>query len=117
MPKFLVTGGAGNVGSEMARKIASYKENQVVIIDNLLTGSIQKIPKSEFDNIRFVKADVNNFNDIASVFFAHQFDYVFHYAAVVGVKRTLANPIMVLNDVEGIKNILNLSKNTNVKRV
>jgi UDP-glucuronate decarboxylase len=117
MPKFLVTGGAGNVGSEMARKIASYPENEVVIIDNLLTGSLDKIPEPEFDNVRFIKADVNNFNDIASVFFAHHFDFVFHYAAVVGVKRTLANPILVLNDVEGIKNILNLSKNTNVKRV
>jgi len=42
---------------------------------------------------------------------------VFHYAAVVGVKRTLENPMMVLQDIEGIKNILSLSKNTGVKRV
>ena len=46
-----------------------------------------------------------------------QFDYVFHYAAVVGVKRTQENPIMVLNDIEGIKNVLQLSKNSSVKRV
>ena len=45
------------------------------------------------------------------------FDFVFHYAAVVGVKRTLKNPMMVLEDIEGIKNILLLSKNTGVKRV
>jgi UDP-glucose 4-epimerase len=48
---------------------------------------------------------------------SYHFDYVFHYAAVVGVKRTLANPIMVLNDLDGIKNILLLCKNTGVKRV
>lgn len=42
---------------------------------------------------------------------------MFHYAAVVGVKRTLENPMMVLQDIEGIKNILSLSKNTGVKRV
>ena len=47
----------------------------------------------------------------------HQFDYVFHYAAVVGVKRTQDNPIMVLNDIQGIKNVLQLAKNTSVKRV
>lgn len=117
MPKFLITGGAGNVGSEIAKKIASYPENFVVVVDNLLTGSVSKVPKTEFNNVKFIKADCNNFNDIGSVFYAYQFDYVFHYAAVVGVKRTLANPIMVLNDVEGIKNILNLSKNTGVKRV
>jgi UDP-glucose 4-epimerase len=45
------------------------------------------------------------------------FDYVFHYAAVVGVKRTLDNPITVLNDIDGIKNILSLAKNTGVSRV
>ena len=48
---------------------------------------------------------------------SHRFDYVFHYAALVGVKRTLANPSMVLEDLQGIKNILTLSKNTGVKRV
>jgi UDP-glucose 4-epimerase len=42
---------------------------------------------------------------------------VFHYAAVVGVKRTLENPIMVLDDIQGIKNILDLSKRTGVQRV
>jgi UDP-glucuronate decarboxylase len=42
---------------------------------------------------------------------------VFHYAAVVGVKRTTDNPVMVLRDIDGIRNILDLSKNTGVRRV
>jgi nucleoside-diphosphate-sugar epimerase len=42
---------------------------------------------------------------------------VFHYAATVGVKRTLDNPVKVLNDISGIKYVLSLSKNTGVKRV
>jgi UDP-glucose 4-epimerase len=46
-----------------------------------------------------------------------KFDVVFHYAAMVGVERTQLNPLGVLKDIEGIKNILNLSKETNVKRV
>jgi UDP-glucose 4-epimerase len=48
---------------------------------------------------------------------AFKFDYVFHYAALVGVARTLKNPISVLEDIEGIKHILSLSKNTGVKRI
>ncbi|HNJ61372.1 MAG TPA: NAD-dependent epimerase/dehydratase family protein, partial [Chitinophagales bacterium] len=40
-----------------------------------------------------------------------------HYAAVVGVQRTLQNPVMVLDDIKGIENILSLSKNTGVKRI
>ena len=44
-------------------------------------------------------------------------DYVFHYAALVGVQRTLDNPISVLRDIDGIKNILQLSKNIGVKKI
>lgn len=113
----LITGGAGFIGSSLAERLAADADNQIVIVDNLLTGSQEAVPVSKYDNVRFIKSDVNAFNDISSIFHAFRFDYVFHYAAVVGVKRTLANPVMVLNDLKGIDNILNLSKNTGVKRV
>ncbi|MXO06020.1 NAD-dependent epimerase/dehydratase family protein [Flavobacterium sp. HBTb2-11-1] len=115
MKTILITGGAGNVGSAMASKLAEDASCQIVIIDNLSTGNVNKIPKRE--NIVFIKADANNYNDIVPIFGRYNFDFVFHYAAVVGVKRTLENPILVLNDIEGIKNILSLSKNSGVKRV
>lgn len=115
--RILVTGGAGFVASCLAQKLADNPENTVVIVDNLLTGSESKLPVSIHNNVRFIKADVNDFNDISSIFQAFNFDYVFHYAAVVGVKRTIANPVMVLNDLNGIRNVLNLSKNTGVKRI
>ncbi|MFM7822828.1 MAG: NAD-dependent epimerase/dehydratase family protein [Bacteroidota bacterium] len=113
----LVTGGAGFVGSAIAQKLADDAANYVVIVDNLHTGTTQKLPISRFGNVKFIKANVNDFKDISSIFNAYRFEYVFHYAALVGVKRTLENPVMVLNDITGIKNVLNLSKNTGVKRV
>jgi len=115
--KILVTGGAGFIPSYLAKKLAENKQNFVVIVDNLLTGSLDKVPNSKNKNIKFIKCDVNNFDEISSVFRSYSFDYVFHYAALVGVKRTLENPVKVLNDIDGIRNILELSKNTSVKRV
>jgi UDP-glucose 4-epimerase len=88
-----------------------------VIFDNLLTGSLDKLPSKLKKNWKFIKGDVNNFRDISAVMTSNLFDYVFHYAAVVGVKRTTDNPKMVLDDIEGIKNVLDLSKNTGVKRI
>ena len=111
----LVTGGAGNVASALVKKLSQNADNFIVIVDNLSTGDIKKIPNS--DNVKFIKGNVNDYNDIVPIFGRFNFDYVFHFAAVVGVKRTLENPIMVLNDIDGIKNILSLSKNTMVKRV
>jgi UDP-glucuronate decarboxylase len=113
--RYLITGGAGNIGSALAHRLAKEEGSIVVVVDNILTGEYAKIPKK--DNVVFIKADVNNYNDVAPIFDSYNFDYVFHYAAVVGVKRTLENPMMVLNDIEGIKNILSLSKNTGVQRV
>ncbi|HNO70570.1 MAG TPA: NAD-dependent epimerase/dehydratase family protein [Bacteroidia bacterium] len=117
MKKILVTGGAGFIASCLAEKLSENSENQIVIVDNLTTGDIEKVPSSKYDNIRFIKADVNVFEDISNIFFSFQPDYVFHYAALVGVKRTLENPVKVLEDVSGIKNILNLAKSTGVKRI
>jgi UDP-glucose 4-epimerase len=117
MIKILVTGGAGNVGGALARKLVENPSYFVVIVDNLSTGSNSKLPSKEFSNWSFINCDVNNYTSISEIMLVNQFNYVFHYAAVVGVKRTQENPIMVLDDIQGIKNVLQLSKNSSVKRV
>ena len=115
--KILVTGGAGFVGSWMAKKLADDDNNYIVVVDNLLTGRTANLPVTKHNNFKFIKADVNDLSDMSSIFQAFSFDYVFHYAALVGVQRTLQNPSMVLEDLDGLKNILNLSKNTGVKQI
>jgi nucleoside-diphosphate-sugar epimerase len=115
--KILVTGAAGNIGSALVEKLLQNPDNHVVLVDNLSTGNMSKLPSDGQNNWKFIKADVNLLSDISSVMLSHQFDYVFHFAAVVGVSRTQEQPIDVLNDIEGIRNILNVSKNASVKHV
>jgi UDP-glucuronate decarboxylase len=117
MRRILITGGAGFVGSCLAEKMIMDPENYVVIVDDLSTGELVKLPHLQKSNWRFIKCNVNDYRDIAAVMLSSSFDYVFHYAAVVGVHRTQQNPVSVLNDIHGVANILNLSKNSSVKRV
>ena len=114
--RILVTGGAGFIASSLAQKLADDESNLVVIMDNLSTGDLRKLPPQK-ENIRFVKGDVNDYKDIMEIMVSYQFHYVFHYAAMVGVLRTQAHPVGVLEDLRGIENICRLSKNTGVKRV
>lgn len=112
----LVTGGAGFIGSAMAERLIRDKDNYVVVVDDFSTGHPEKLPEPA-ENYHFIKCDVNDYQDLVEIMLANHFDYVFHYAAVVGVKRTQKHPVSVLRDVKGIDNLLSISKNIGVKRV
>jgi UDP-glucuronate decarboxylase len=115
--RILVTGGAGNVGGALVRALIKDPGNSVCIVDSLVTSSLAKLPSREPGRYEFIQADVNNYSELAPVMTAGKFDYVFHYAALVGVQRTLQNPMRVLEDIEGIKNVLCLARDTGVQRV
>ena len=54
----LVTGGAGFVGSTMVDKLIEDENNFVVVVDNLATGNVKRLPSKKKTNWRFVKCDV-----------------------------------------------------------
>lgn len=118
MKTILITGGAGFIGSSLAEHLLNTERYRVIIIDDLSTGERSKLPAHYSpDRFSFYHGDVNEYEQIKYVFDKEPVHVVFHYAAVVGVKRTLENPIKVLRDIEGIKNILNLSVERNVEKV
>lgn len=103
----LVTGGAGFIGSHLCEKLLA-KNFRVICFDNLITGSLKNISHIRNDLI-FIKGDVNILSNLEPIFKSHRPKAVFHYAALVGVKRTMENPVAVLNDVSGTRHILDLS--------
>jgi len=110
--KCLVTGGAGFIGSHLCEALA--KDHEVYCLDSLLTGKKENIQNPK---IKFIKADVLDKKGLEYIFDKNGFDWVFHYAAIVGVKRTLGNPLGVLEDIHGIEHVLDLSRKHEVKKV
>ena len=115
MKTVLITGGAGFIPSSLAEHLLSTGRYHVTAIDNMLTGRQEHI--LQHPNYKFIKADANDYADISAIMLYNDFDYVFHYAAVVGVLRTLEHPKLVLDDIKGLQNIFELSKNTDVERI
>ena len=111
----LITGGAGNIGGSLSKELVK-KGHNIIILDNLSTGSKKKLPSKNFQNWKFIKCDLNQIN-LSKLFKNKKIDYIFHYAAVVGVQRTLKNPNLVLNDIKGIENLLNFAVKKKVKRI
>ncbi len=113
----LVTGGAGFIGSHLVDRLISYGA-KVICFDNLSTGSRGYVDSMNgHKQFTFVLGDANNLEDLQKVFKQHSIDFVFHYAAVVGVQRTIEEPMKVLADIEGIKHILELSRQYKVKKI
>jgi UDP-glucuronate decarboxylase len=117
MIKVLITGGAGHIGSSLAMDLIQTGRYHVTILDNLSTGSAENLPDALPGTWRFAEGDVNVYNQLAPVMEEGRFDYVFHYAAMVGVQRTTQNPLAVMEDLEGLKYITRLCAATGVKRI
>ena len=115
MRKILITGGAGNIGSSLAISLLK-SGSEVFVFDNFITGSQENLP-IENNNLHVIDVDVNNKESLVRCWGGNKFDYVFHYAALVGVDRTQQDPLGVLEDVKGIRNILECSKESGVKRI
>src|SRR3989338_2509207 len=114
---FLITGGAGFIGSNLSLTILN-NGGHVVFLDDLSTGSEKNIADFKKNpNYKFIKGNVNDLKDLKRVFAKNQFNYIVHYAARVGVIRTIQRPLEVLEDIQGIRHLLELAKNRDIKKI
>ena len=106
----LVTGGAGSIGSELIRQIATFTPALIVVLDQAETPlyDIELELKESFSDIafEFVLADITNYERLESVFKAHKFSVVYHAAAYKHVPMIEENPPeAVLVNIQGTKNV------------
>jgi UDP-glucose 4-epimerase len=100
--RFLVTGGAGYVGSHLVLALIE-RGAQVVVLDDLRQGHRGAIPAG----VDLVQADLADRNGLAEVFAAWKFDAVFHFAALSLVGESMRDPLRYC--IENLSNSLGLA--------
>ena len=105
MTRFLITGGAGFIGSHLAETLLA-KNHEVTVIDNLSTGKFENI-QHLVENPRFHFAIDTITNEIVLDRIASECDVIFHLAAAVGVKLIVENPVHTIEtNVGGTEAVL-----------
>jgi nucleoside-diphosphate-sugar epimerase len=112
--KYIVTGGAGFIGSNIVKKLVS-KGNNVTVIDNLYTGKESNLEAVK-DKIIFLKDSILNIDLLEKEM--KNIDGVFHQAALASVQDSFSKPDEYHNvNVNGTENILKMAKKNNFKVV
>ena len=115
--RFLVTGGAGFIGSHLVSYLLLNGAQQVTVLDNLSTGSLDNIKEFESNPaFNFILGDITHYETCFNA--CHAIDGVFHNAALGSVSRSMLNPMATNQaNVSGFVNVLFAAKNQNVKRI
>src|SRR5438552_9262090 len=115
MSHYVVTGGAGFIGSAIVRKLLAEGASRVVVLDNLLTGQERNIEEIR-PRIDFQRADIRNYEEIAPLIRGAA--VVFHEAAIPSVPRSIEDPVPSHDvNANGTFNVLRAAKEGQVGRV
>ena len=115
MSHYVVTGGAGFIGSAIVRKLLEEGARRVLAIDNLLTGLECNLEEVR-SRIEFERADIRNYEEIAPLI--RGASAVFHEAAIPSVPRSIDDPVPSHDvNVNGTFNVLRAAKEGQAGRV
>jgi nucleoside-diphosphate-sugar epimerase len=115
MSKFVVTGGAGFIGSTLVRSLLANGATEVVALDNLYSGKEANLAGVD-GNLRLEVADIRDYERIAPIFAGA--DGVFHLAAIPSVPRSIVEPVPSHEvNIDGTFNVFRASQEARVRRV
>jgi len=114
MAHYLITGGAGFIGSHIVEHLATRTDHEITVIDSLLTGTKENL-NPFLDRIRFLEYDITNTDKLAAIF--DGVDFVIHQAALPSVPRSIEDPRKSnWNNINGTLNLLIAARDSGVKR-
>ncbi len=123
MKTYLVTGGAGFIGSTLSDRLLR-ENNKVIVVDNFCDFYDPKIKEKNVkeslgnSNYHLYRVDIRDDKELSKVFNENKIDGIFHLAAMAGVRPSIDNPILY-QEVNGIgtQNILEEAKKHNIKNL
>ncbi len=116
MARYLITGGAGFIGSHLAQTLVT-KGQDVVVLDNLAAGRRENLRAAENGpgRLTFMEGDIRDLDTCRRA--VEGADYVLHQAARPSVQRSVENPLLSHEvNVTGGLNVLNAAREAGVKR-
>lgn len=123
MKTYLITGGAGFIGSHLVEKLLK-DGNKIIVIDNFCDFYNSKIKENNIEefiknsNVKLYKEDIRNKAGINKIFEENNIDVVVHLAGMVGVRTSIENPCLYEEiNCLGTQNLLEEMKVHNVKNL
>ena len=118
--KILLTGGAGYIGSHTAVSSVE-KGHEIIIFDNLSNSylsTISNITKILNKDVKFINADLLDFQSLDETFYKNQIDAVIHFAGYKSVENSVKNPISYYeNNLQSSVNLIKAMDKNNVRRL
>ena len=112
--RYVVTGGAGFIGSNTVDELVRRGES-VVVLDDLSAGKEENLAEVR-NKISFIKGSINDLEAVRRAM--HEADYVLHLAARTSVPRSIKDPLETNKvNIEGTLNVLVAARDAKVKRV
>jgi UDP-glucose 4-epimerase len=115
--KALVTGGAGFIGSNLTDALLA-RGDEAIVVDDLSTGRRENLDQAIADGATLIEADIRDRAAIAEIAGRERPDAIFHLAAQIDVRKSIADPAFdAAINVGGTANVLEAARSADARRV